>query len=138
MNEFELIELVNSRSEMMWGLIEFWVSVSFAAIVAVHYSSNRINGALATIVAILYTAFSLMVFTSMGAHSDNQSAAYELLEALETKESLTALGEQALEYSRNVRAQRIYAFTFLAIYLGTIGYVVYSYFSRRKQVRDAT
>jgi hypothetical protein len=138
MSELELIELVSGASERIWGLIEFWVSVSFAAIVAVHYSSNRVNGALASIVTILYTAFTLMVFTSMGAHSDNQTAAYELLAVLEAKENLTAIGEQTLEYSRSERVQKIYAFTFMATYFGTVGYVVYSYFSRRKQASDAT
>ena len=138
MTEIELIELVNGRSEMMWGLIEFWVSVSFAAIIAVHYSNNRINGPLATVVLILYTSFTLMVFASMGAHGDVQSGAYELLAVLEEKGDLSVIGEKVMDYSRDLRSQRTYAFTFLLIYLGTIGYVIFSFVSRRKEISDAT
>ena len=136
MNDLELLSMIFERSERAWGLIEFWVSVSFATIAAVHYSRSRINGLLAVTILILYTSFSMMALVSFGAHNNLISAAFESLAELEQQGQLSKMGSESLDYSRNSNRQPIYAFTLLSTYLGTVGYVGFSYLSRRKE-RDA-
>ena len=57
----ELYELMYASVDLMDRIFEFWLTASFAVVVASHYVSDRLTTRLATVLAALYGLISLQL-----------------------------------------------------------------------------
>ncbi len=131
MSEADLLEQISARSDSIWTLVQFWISLSFAAIVAIHYSSKQLSGLLIATLLLLYTGYSLTILRSLATHSDSQGAAWSMMVEMESAGTLSPLGSQSLESSR--KPGRIMLPGVIVITYGaTMIYIFATYIRRRR------
>jgi len=61
MTEYEINELMLAVQGSFTPLVQFWVSISFATVVAAFFTANRLNKSIIRLMAFLYVLTSLFV-----------------------------------------------------------------------------
>jgi hypothetical protein len=64
MTEAEILEQLATHGDRMWSILQYWTSVSFAILIAGHFTADRIHWLVLAFFGILYACFSLL-FTNM-------------------------------------------------------------------------
>lgn len=110
MTEYELLSLVNDVFRDMDHMVEFWLSATFAVIVARHAASESLSDGVLWVIAFLYlaaTAFSVTRYRLAAGRGE------------EYRERLTSLGFEA--FWQPLEMERGMTFNVLALWIvGTL------------------
>ena len=135
MTEPEILEAISARSDSIWTLVQFWISLSFAAILAIHYTNKELGKVLIVTLLVLYTGYSLAILRSLSNHSDVQQAAWSMMAKLEKEQRLSPIGQQSLDGSREA-GRLLLPLVVVTTYGSTMIYIGSSLFRRRDREDD--
>ena len=62
MSEADLIDQLLARSEVLWNLNQWWVSVSFAVMLAAYVGAERLSRILVGLMVGLYSLYTITVW----------------------------------------------------------------------------
>jgi len=79
MTEYELNELLLTTADKFSGIVEFWVSISFAVVVACFFISGKVNRKVLKLMGFLYVLSSLFLATLYVAFAIRANHYYELM-----------------------------------------------------------
>ncbi len=125
MTEVELLELISTRGERIWSLVEWWSSVSFAVMAAAYLGSGKLNRTIISLITIMYTVVFLATIQALGNQFDFVATAYEQLADIAASESLGIVSNAALE--RQGSRYPIEPVLLFGGYFFTIGFMIYCY-----------
>ena len=66
MTEYEILDIYSSSMEGLWGLLQFWASVSFGYLALGVLAVKRLNILSVLVLSVLYIAFSMQMFDALG------------------------------------------------------------------------
>ena len=116
----EHYELIYAILETLDRLFEFWLSASFAVIVAAHFMIGKLNRYLALFMSMAYSLFSFTLAFRFYSNGKKLS---------EFRDSLLSLGETLNPDASNFGGLLLFL-TFFVGFLGTNAYVWYCYLKR--------
>lgn len=122
MTEAELISTYLQTLDAVNSNFEFWLSATFALIIAFYFASDKISDQMYRIILFLYISMSVLMFA-------------RLIEVGLTNESVRAQLEalDAETYISSIAANTVFAMGFwLIMILGTIGTVMFVVSSKKK------
>ena len=122
MTEAELISTYLQTLDAVNSNFEFWLSATFALIIAFYFASDKISDQMYRIILFLYISMSVLMFA-------------RLIEVGLTNESVRAQLEalDAETYISSMAANTVFAMGFwLIMILGTIGTVMFVVSSKKK------
>ncbi|MFT7470557.1 MAG: hypothetical protein ACI8XU_000447 [Kiritimatiellia bacterium] len=126
MREAEILVEIGFRTDTIWVLLQWWVSISFALMAAAYIGASKLTG---LVVAVLLSMYALTFMTTGSAMVSNQgfnTAAIESLSVLSETMQLSPLGLHALE-SLDGRDSVLFRLLFWVSFFFTNGIVLYSY-----------
>ena len=125
--EIELLNLVFYLQEYSMSLVQWWASISFAVILAGHFTAPRANLPILLTLLFAYTLFTYLILRTINDYGTWLISA--------SQDYLSFTGQHSLEQLKT-NAERLYSsggasvpltFTFYVTYLLTVGYVIYSF-----------
>ena len=122
MTELDLVTHISSRGDMMWNIVQWWISVSFGLMIASYIASEHLTKGLATLSISMYSLYSVTSVDSIIRHSDSITAGYQTLELLAAESPLTPLALGRLD---GTASQPLMPFLCIAGFLVTNGFVIY-------------
>ena len=128
MSEAEIISELGFRTEAQWNLLQWWVSVSFAVMMAAYIGSEKLTKQIIALIVVMYLFTTLRILLVLGNHSAYILDMYTALQTLSESGGLSAVGAGALERrageSPSILIGNIW---FLFSFIFTIGFVLYCY-----------
>jgi len=132
MTEAEVLAEISTRTEAIWSLLQWWVSLSFAVMVGAYWGAQRLTVGITILICSLYSLSTLVVFSGMTNFSLAVRDGIETLRILSLDPGLSPIGEGALGRQSSL----VVVFTqvwVVASFLFTNAFVIYCY----KRVREA-
>ena len=129
MTEDQILYQISLNEELSFAWLQWWGTLSLGVFAVAHFARRRLN--LVFVVAILaaYWAFTMLAYSSMGQYRGSSDAYFRDLQSLES----TAEGTKVLLAAwNNSSPGMVFAFLFIAVFVGANTYLIYSYISRRK------
>ncbi len=100
MTEYEILYLYGERFNSLWGLIQFWSSVSFGYLALSVVIVKRLNVISIVVLSFLYSVFSLQMFgASEGIYAEIQSFQTSMKALLVSQGHLTEAGNAIVAHS---------------------------------------
>lgn len=128
MTEAELLAEYALRIDRVWSMAQWWASVTFAVLLAVHLGIRTLNKPIVSIIIALYTVFTAFVALTIHANSENVLAIKSSLLALE---ELTTLGSRMAGEGGAGYLSLLWFVILLLTYLATVYYTFYCYIGKR-------
>ena len=131
MSEAEIVSEIGNRTELLWVMLQWWVSISFAVMVASFWGAKRLSIGIVAVITFMYTLTTVFIFSSMLNQFGFLAANFDALQALRDSGQLGIVGADYLDdFGIRLYLQPLFAaFSFLF----TVGFVVYCYkYERRK------
>ena len=125
MSEAEIISELGFRAEVSWNLLQWWVSISFAVMVAAFWGSRRLTNGIVAVIIGLYSMSTVMVFLSI---SNQGNVIYDLnaaLRVLSDSGELSVVGLGALSRLGQDLGTVLRPFWVGFSFFFTIGFVFY-------------
>ena len=139
MSEAEIVAELATRTDMIWGYVQWWASISLALIAASYLASDR-KLTIPILIAMLtvYSLYSYMIALAVGAQTGFLRSA---INALATLEQIGPLGQYALEEidgESGAFRGLIIRITLVSVYSVTVIYPIYSAYSlyRENRIND--
>ena len=126
MSESDIIAHLAFRNEMIWSLVQWWVSISFAIVVASYFGANRLSRLLVTVIIALYLLYTLTMCTEFLTQMTYIAAIYKDLTALAESTQTGFIAQSALD-RRGGYTGPLVLLTMGVTFLVTIGFVVHCY-----------
>lgn len=128
MSEAEILAELSSRVELSLISIHWWVSISFAVMLATYWGASRLTKGVVGIIIGMYTIATTVSFNAIANTRLMIQGSYDSLRVLSESTQLSPLGLTALEISARDSFTRPLVGGFMVIaFLFTISFVVYSY-----------
>jgi hypothetical protein len=124
MNEAELVSHLLSRNEALWDLTQWWVSISFAVMVAAYIGAKYLSRILVGFIIFMYAFYSFAVMQRVVQHFSYYDPIENALSVLASSSQLGTVGQAALEHVELGAGVYMPVFLFLA-FLTTIGFVIF-------------
>lgn len=132
MSEAEITFQVSEYLNRMWGMQQWWASISIGVLIMAHLASSKLNMLLLFISLGLYTSYTLYMLQMS---QENVETIFALANDLEV---LVASGAVNSDNSREILQIRstnpiLFYVTFVGTYISVVAYLVYSYFNARAE-----
>lgn len=135
MSEAEVLELMIQSTDSVWGLIQWWASVSLAIIAAGHITADNLKNPILITVIATYTFYTLMIASEITFASGIYAGLAQDLDNLAKQGVLGSGGLSILEQIGRARIGDIaITGTGISTYFITIGYLIYR--SRQNEVTN--
>lgn len=121
----ELLGQQHEYGESVHGRLDMWISVSFAVIAITYIAPERLTPLIATLIVVLYSAFTVHTFTVVLA---DMNIAAATLETAKDFAALNGIENKSLEARVEAEKQSgmlISSVFMIGLLVGTIGYVLY-------------
>jgi len=135
----QLLAEMSTSQERIWAIIQYWSSVSFGLIVAMHVIQSQLKWVIVSLLLILYTCYSsfcLFLLRQAIIMAEGASAqARVMLTELKTQGSDLTIMREAMETSASIYdfAATLGFVAPIGLYLLTIGYTVYRQIEIRRE-----
>jgi hypothetical protein len=129
MSEYELISLLREHVSFMIQFLQWWVGITVAILIGVHVIGRALNGYIASLLGLLYTAFTLMVTQIEKRHSERIEVIVTDLEKLVSAETPVSETTQHMLAGGGPSTQTILLglICFWGFFISTVAYVIYCY-----------
>lgn len=131
MTEAEIVYQISETYNRVWSIQQWWASVSFGLLIVAHVASDRLNGLLVALMSILYTVFSVYLYTTMATNGDVASAFVKDLEVLEKSGVSLAQGSSAYTQNWKSSSAVLVLVTLGGTYLAANAYLIFCYIKHR-------
>ena len=132
MTEAEIISEIGFRSEILWNLTQWWVSICFAVMVASYMGRDHLSRALTGLIVILFSWYTLVVAQGVLEHLQFMGALYDGLSFLQENSQLGIVGQAALEINPSQQERVGLPYFLFTAFVVTNGFVIFSYLKLRK------
>ena len=133
MSEADLIDQLLARSEVLWNLNQWWVSVSFAVMLAAYVGAERLSRILVGLMVGLYSLYTITVWEHVLSLVSLHSSYMEALSLLADSSQLGVVGQAYLEQQDNRKLSIVFPAFMVVAFLITNGFVFYSYRKYKKE-----
>ena len=130
MLEVDFLAEITNRTDMAWNVIQWWASITFAVLLAVHLTARDLTALLMTIILVLYSLLTIATGQAILVHNAITNSALEGLQLLSNDTIISRVGETVLvEYVSGIRvaAGTTLFVTLIVTYFATIFFIIYSY-----------
>jgi len=131
MSEADLMVEIGFRTNNIWSLLQWWVSISFALMAAAYIGAKHLSFGLVATILSLYVLTFITTVQAMMTNQQIHAAAIEALSALSETTPLTRLGQHALGTLGGSDSTFFNLLLFLSLFF-TIGVVIYCYKRERQ------
>ena len=132
----EWIGLTHEYGQATWSNLQWWISGSFAIILTSHFARSSLNIFTASLLGILYTLFSLAIYTNIGLDAYKEGLAVQDMRNFAEIQNCEITHLKPYEVP-GLGSPVIPLLIFLvAMFLATIGYLGYSCRLNRKTATD--
>lgn len=131
MSEAEIIGELGSRTEIYWNLIQWFVSISFAVMVAAYWGANKLSLKIVAAIFGLYILTFITAASSILTQIGYIGDLYEALRLLNESNQLSVVGTGALQRQGNNLGSILQPLWGGVSFVFTIGFVVYCYIYER-------
>ena len=132
MNEAELVSELGFRSGMTWDLLQWWVSIGFAVMVASYIGAAKLTKGITALIIFMFAITTAGALSAMLNHASYMQDIYRSLEVLASESELSYVGIGALERQGGYAVIISGVFFVLSI-IFIFGFVIYCY----KYLKDA-
>ncbi len=126
MNEAEILIELGFRTNTIWDLLQWWVSISFALMAAAYIGASKLSRLVVVALLSMYVFTLMAVGSAMGSNQQFNIAAIESLVSLSETTQLTPLGLHALG-SIGGRDSVFFNLLLGLSFVFTVGVVIYCY-----------
>ncbi len=127
MDEAEITSQIIYRTEILWNLTQWWVSISLAVIVASYVGAKHLTLALVSLIVFMYIFYSVALAQATGSHVGYLDALYGELVLLAETTDLSLIGQLSIEKTTlGSRMSLLSPFIFVSFFV-TIGFVLFAY-----------
>ncbi len=126
MNEAELVSHLLSRNEVLWVLIQWWVSISFAIMIAAYIGVKHLTHTLIGLIIFMYAFYSFIMVREVTQHLAFSDPIANDLSELAGTSQLGSVGQAALN-QLELGGGILMPVFLLFVYLITNGFVVFCY-----------
>ena len=128
MSEAEIISELGFRAELNWNLLQWWVSVSFAAMMAAYFGSQKLTKPIVALIIGIYFLTTVRVILAVGNHGFYIQDLYMALQSLSDLGEMSAVGAGALDRSVENSVQGWFGPIWVVLsFVFTNGFVIYCY-----------
>ena len=139
MTEAEIVEQLATPGDRIWSIFQYWTSVSFAILIAGHFSAERIHWLVLVFLGILYASFSLLFSNMVQFDSSVISAGLVQLQRMaEEGQQLSLLGQTFITegplsmQNPSPEMTSVTRLAFFGLFLATLVYPTYCHLKSRK------
>ena len=133
MSEAEIVYQLSEAYNRMWGMLQWWTSISFGVFITAHLAVKKLNGFLVTILLLLYSAFSFHQLELLLIIADVAIGFTNDLQAISNSGITLAKGSSA--YLEQGNSKFLLIITLAGTYLGAISYLIYGYIKSKRESR---
>ena len=130
MSEAEILAELSTRSEIQWGILQWWISISFAVMVASYLGAEKLTKTIVCIIITMYILTSVRAALALGIHNNFLVSLYAALKDLSDSGMLSTAGASALDYRERTTTgfpAFITAVWPLLSFFFTIGFTIFCY-----------
>jgi len=131
MYELALVETLREAFGEIWSSLQWWASVSFGLIAVASLGRDRLNLLVTIGLTALYSLFTVYTLGNGSLMIAEASGAIQELAALRESGDISAVGALTLQRYENpmmgLDFSLIFFACFVATYVGSVGYLWYSY-----------
>ncbi|NKB32428.1 MAG: hypothetical protein GKR91_04955 [Pseudomonadales bacterium] len=131
MSEAELISTLIESNSLMWTILQWWVSFSFAVMVAAYVGAERLTRRLIAIICGMYFIAWLAVASNLIVLSEQNGAIFQELDILREADQLSLVGLSRLDSAEGLFGVPTAMLFLLSIFF-TYGFVLYCYKSAKR------
>lgn len=130
MSESELLSQYGYNWEIMYTLLQWWLSVSIGLLAIARFFSKKLGLFLVVLLTLLYTSFSIYSIGGVGMFFQQNIGILQELSSLREDGSISLAGERLLMQMQGlwpVLAASSYVVCVAGGFLGSIAFFIYSY-----------
>lgn len=139
MTEAEILEQLATHGDRVWAILQYWTSVSFAILIAGHFSAARMHWLVLIFIGMLYVSFTFM-FTEMLQFDASviRAGLDQLQKIVEEDKQLSLIGHAFIteaplnQQNRSLLTISANRLAFLGLFLVTLVYPAYCHLKSRK------
>ena len=135
MTEAELVLELGLNLERGWGMVQWWVSITFAVLLAAHLGAKYLNNIFVSIIVVLYSLLSFVVAQVFLSYMRMVFASARSLKTLSEQVELSGVGNHLISGNSSLLGVSLWI-TLLLTFLMTNFYVVYSFRKNRDVGRN--
>lgn len=131
MNEAEVVTQYWVVNELIWSLLQWWVSISFAVMVAAYLSSKQLTRILISLIIAMYSFYSVIMQQAVVGQLQIMRVLRDELNMLGQVSPLGLTAQTVVDSAGGTIGLLLVFFTITAFTV-TNGFVLYCYFKLRK------
>jgi hypothetical protein len=126
--EADLIYQIGESANRLWTLVQWWASISFGLVALAHFSIRKLSLVLVGALLSLYALFSLLLGEITVGIAMQMNSIREALRTMDAAGELSTVGQASIS-----PAPVLLPVTLIMTFIGTIAFVLYSYWKGRKK-----
>ncbi len=127
MSEDRIIELLLLAGDQTTDLLQWWLSISIGVVALAHFVARKLNLTIVIVVSVLYAAHTYSTVDGILRLGRVSSGGLLDLERMADLGNVSLMTETFLQPAGLPPPGLAYAVAFVGTFLGTLGFLVYSY-----------